>query len=300
MPHSHGGQIHQADGLCLAAQGVAGFQVGFVGLLQQGVFKMDAVNDGAEGGVTAVVRPVGVDHPDFRDGGVPVLADKVGLAEGNVIQIHGQAILTDESIQTFPVQLGKAVQGGNLGGDFILDGQCFGNFQGCFPALHRVDDILLKLRNFRLREVAVQGVDLGGADQGTLALGDNLDTLGGGVGPLVELTGQGFHGKNICAGQGYAFAGGIQLGLREHGFHGVVKQLPGDVFCVVAVEQPHMLQILHAQKILGFAQQAPGFVVQAFLLFYKYTINHGVILLVSLLFPYFRACNARWPMSLLR
>ena len=118
-----------------------------------------------------------------------MLADKIGLAEGDVIQVHGQAIVVDKILQPLFVQLGEALQGGNLGGNFIGNGQGFRNLQGSFPTLHRVNHILLELRQLFLGQIAVQGIDLGGADQGTFALGDDLDALGGGIGPLVELTG---------------------------------------------------------------------------------------------------------------
>ena len=272
----NGRQIHQTDGLGLTAKGIPGGEVGFVGLLEQRIGKGNIVNDGAEGGVPAMIGPVGVDHPDFRDGGVPVLADKIGLAEGDVIQVHGQAIVVDEILQPLLVQLGEALQGGNLGGNLIGNGQGFRDLQGSFPALHRVNHILLELRQLFLGQIAVQGVDLSGADQGTFALGDDLDALGGGIGPLVKLTGQGLHGEHRGTGQLHGSGGGVQLGLGEYGLHGVIKQLLGDVFRVVPVKQPQIFQAGNAQQVAGFAEQTLGLVVQTGLLFHKYTINHGV------------------------
>ncbi len=50
-----GREIHQTDRLFAAAQGAAGRQIVLVGFLQQGVLKGHVVEDGAEGGVAAVV-----------------------------------------------------------------------------------------------------------------------------------------------------------------------------------------------------------------------------------------------------
>ena len=76
-----------------------------------------------------------------------------------------------------------------------------------------------------LGERAVQGVDLGGADQGTLALGDDLDALGSRVSPLVVLTGQSLHGEDIGAGQVQSFPDIVQLGLGENGLDAVCVYL---------------------------------------------------------------------------
>ena len=41
----------------------------FIGLTDGRVFHFNFINDGAEGGMTAVVRPVGIDQANFGDGG---------------------------------------------------------------------------------------------------------------------------------------------------------------------------------------------------------------------------------------
>ena len=84
-----GSQIHQGHGLVFPAQLFAGVEVIFISLLNGGLFDLYVVDVGREGGVAAVVGPIGVDHPDFGDGGVPLLfLGKVLLAEQNVVQIH--------------------------------------------------------------------------------------------------------------------------------------------------------------------------------------------------------------------
>ena len=277
MAHSHGGQIHQTDGLVTTTQSLPGCQILFVGLLQQLVLKGDAVDDGAEGGVAAVIGPVGVDHPDFGDGGVPILLLEVALAEGDVVQIHGKAILLDEGSQTVPVQTDEARKSCHLGGDVVLNSQSVIGIQRSLPGLHGVDDILLDGGNVGIPQVAVQGVDLGGADQGTLPLRDDLDALGGGVGSLVELTGQGLHGEHHSPGQLHGRGGNVQLGLGKDGLDGVVKQLFCDVFRIVTVEQPHIGEAVNAQQIPGVVEKTLCLVGKTLPLFYKYTINHGVI-----------------------
>ena len=272
-----GRQIHQADGLLAAAKGIPDFQIVLVGLLQQGVLKGHVVENGAEGGVAAVIGPVGVNHADFRDGGVAAFFPEIGLAEDDVVQIHGKAVVSDKVRQLVTAQFREAGQGRHLRGDVVTDGEGFRHVQGRFPALHRVNDVFFEFPDVPVRQRAVQSVDLGGADEGSLTLGDDLDALGGGIRPLVKLAGQRLHGENVGAGELDGGRSGIQLRLGEDRLYGVPEQVFRDVFRVVPVEQPDVFQPLHAEKIPGLVQQTLGLVVQTFLFFYKYPINHGVI-----------------------
>ena len=137
-----GGKVHQAQGLFLPMQGSAQAQVAVECLLNQIVADLHVLQDGAEGGVTAVVAPVGVDHLDLCDGGVAMLALEVLLAELDVAQVHGQTVGLNELGQTGLVQLAEAVQRGNLGGDGVLHSQSGLLVQAGFTGFHRVDDVL--------------------------------------------------------------------------------------------------------------------------------------------------------------
>ena len=88
-----------------AAQLPSGSQVVFIGLLQQGIGELHRIDGGEEGGVAAVIGPVGVDHANFRDGGAAALLAEIGLAEGNVVQIHGQPQGLHKIPETLPVQV---------------------------------------------------------------------------------------------------------------------------------------------------------------------------------------------------
>ena len=93
-----GGHVHQAAGLFGAAGLLPQGHIPVKRLLHHGVVDLDIVQDGAEGGVAAVVRPVGVDEADLGDGGIPVLALEVVLAEDDVGMVHGQALLVAERL----------------------------------------------------------------------------------------------------------------------------------------------------------------------------------------------------------
>ena len=57
-----------------------------------------------------MVRPVGVDHLDFGDGGLTLLlVAEVRLEHLDVVEVHGKASLGDERLQPRVVELGEAV-----------------------------------------------------------------------------------------------------------------------------------------------------------------------------------------------
>ena len=108
--------------------------------------------------------------------------------------------------------------------------------------------------------------------QRTLPLGDNLDTLGSRVRSLVKLTGQVLHRKHHSSLQVHIFRGNIQLRLGKYSLYRIVKQLLGDVLCIVAVNHPDILKAGNIQKIPAVAEQCLGLVRQLRLLFHKYSV----------------------------
>ena len=115
-----GGKIHHAAGLLLTAQVGTHGHVAVKRCLHHGIVDLDIIQNGAEGGVAAMIGPVGVDHLDLGDGGVAVLRAEVLLAELDIAQIHGQALFVDELLQALFVQLVEALQRGHSGGHGIL------------------------------------------------------------------------------------------------------------------------------------------------------------------------------------
>ena len=59
--------------------------------------------------MSAVIRPVSIDHLDLGDRGIPVLFLKVALAEQDVVDIHGQAVFADKLLQLFFCKRAEAV-----------------------------------------------------------------------------------------------------------------------------------------------------------------------------------------------
>ena len=155
-----GAHVHEADGLLLAAQLAAHLEVALKGGAHHVVIYLHVREDGAKGGVAAVVGPVGVDHADLGDRGHPALAGKVALAEGDVREVHGQAALVDEGLELRGVKLEEAVEHLHVRGLGVVLAQRGARLEGGLARLHGVDHVVLDRRNVRVAEGALQHVDL--------------------------------------------------------------------------------------------------------------------------------------------
>ncbi len=75
--------------------------------------KAHAVYLGKKGGVTAVIRPVGIYHSQLGEGRVAVLAAEIFAAECNVRLVHCESVLGYHIAQPLVGELGKAVKSGH-------------------------------------------------------------------------------------------------------------------------------------------------------------------------------------------
>ena len=262
-----GAHVHEADGLGVATEFVAHLHVAVEGLLHHGVVDRHVVQDGAEGGVAAVIGPVGVDHADLGDGGVAILIAEVLLAEGDVRLVHGKAALGNKGGKAGFVELAETVEhldGLGLGG---LHVQRLGQIERGDARLDGVHHVVLDGINGGLVQSARDHIDLGGAHGGALALADELHALAGGVGALVKLARQEFDGKDGAIACGELVVGHIDLGLAKDGRHAGPEKLLVDALDVVAVDNPQGLDALDAENFGQLALELlsldvePGFLL---------------------------------------
>ena len=224
--------------------------------------------------MAAVIGPVGVDHAQLRDGRVALLCPEIVPAEADVVEIHRKAALFDQ-LREFLVAAGaKARECLDLRGNLIADLQRLGQRQRRLARVDGVDDVLFDGRKLRVRQRTVEQVHARRAHVRPLALRDDLDALRGRVCPLVELTRQILHGEHARPVRVGLARDEVDLRLGEHRLHGVVKQLRRDVLHVIAVQDAHPLEVLHAGQLLGLAQQAARVVGQLRFFFNKYTVYH--------------------------
>ncbi len=206
-----------------------------------------------------MIGPVGVDHADLRQGGITVLAGKVVPAEGQVVVIHGQAVLADERIHRLGIHGGKAGQGLHVirGGIVLLKGFLF--LQVGLPGFHRVNHMLLHPLQLLRGKVPVQQVNPCAAHSGTAALPHQLNAFLTGGGTLIVLPGKEFHPEHGVGILRQAGVGHIHLRLGEDHRQAPAIQLLLHPFHVVAVQEAETGDGFDLQNMADLPQQLLGF-----------------------------------------
>ncbi len=230
---------------------------------------------GFKSGVPAVVGPVGIQHLDFGNGGIPVFFLEVFLDKGQVFQAHGQFLLVQEVFQAFSVQAPEAVQHGYGFGHIPGHIQGFRLFNGRFLGFHRVDAVFLDFFKVGVGQVTFQQEHFGGCHNGPLSLGDGLDALGGKIFSLVVLAREQFHGKAADAGRDFHFfiPDHIHRCFAEHQASGFLVFFVTEALQIVPVQDPDAFQILQPQGLLEIGTQTCCFHSIFFLLLHKYSSN---------------------------
>ena len=265
--------IHKADGLS-SAKLLADADVLVIGLLKQLILELNVINNGQEGGVTAVIRPVCIDHTYLGDGRLASFRLKVILTEGDIVGVHSQAVLLDKLLEAFFVQRKEAVKGSYGSRDLIVSLEGLRLLESRLTRFNRVDDILLDLSNIIGRKVAVKGIHLCGTDDRSLKLRDDLDALSGTVSALIKLTGQKLNRKCSRTAQINITRCNIKLRLGEYRFYSVIEQVFGDILSIIAVEDADIGKVFDTKKITGIGAQRLCFIGKFPFLFNKYSINH--------------------------
>ena len=274
-------------------------QIVFIGRLHAGIIPPvrtldpDILQMGGEGGVAAVVGPVGIHHPHLGNGGVPMLRiPEIGLQKFQVVQVHSQPQPVQQSGQTVPTQPSEARQRLHHRRLVMGTDQRFRLLHGGLPALHGVDEVALYPVQILLSQPSLQQIYSGVADQGAFHTGHQLNALGAGIRPLVELPRQGLHRQQAVKVPGLGEAlvpDHVHLRLGEYDVLCLLVDGGVDALHVVAVQNADTLQTFDAQKAPQIPQQVPCLRAEPFPLFHKNSIDH-----------YFfssSAFSARWPIS---
>ena len=280
-----GTHVHQAHGLMLALQLCAHVQILLEGQLHRFVVDLHIGELGAEGGMTAMVRPVGVNHAHLGDGGLTADLLEVGLEELDVGLVHGKAALFAELGKALVVELGEALD--NLyrlrHGNLHL--KRLARLKGSLAGLNWVDDVMLDGGNIGFAQSAFQHVHLCAADRRALALAYQLNAFACRIGALVELAGKELDGEHrlprrALSGKsslnlGAAFACHIYLRFAEHDRDALVEQLFGNALHIVAIDKAQPFKRADAQDRLQLMQKLGGLNVETGLFLNINARNHG-------------------------
>ena len=270
-----GTDIHQGNrtlcSLFLAIDFDTASQITLIRCLDHRVFDIAAVNLGQEGGMTAMVRPVGVNHPYFGDGRITLfLTGKIALQELQVIQLHCQTQAGTHFLQRGCIHGDKAGYGIHLCGDCVIGSQCFRLFLGSLSGIHRVNQIATYFIQIRIGQLAAQHIDMGCRYLRTFSLGHQLDTLGTGIRTLVILTRQRFHCQNPVITLRHRILLIIAIVYHRFGEHDVLCLRIGfriNAFHIVTAQLTHIGQCRNFQQFPHAAAQRLGRTVESTALF---------------------------------
>ena len=115
-----GGNVHKAKRFVSSSQFLTVYLIFLIRVGNIGSFYICAVDNCAEGGMTAVVAPVGVYHSYFGDGRTAVFALEIILAELYVIVVHGKAVFFHKVRKAAVIQVQKTVKSSNFRGNVIF------------------------------------------------------------------------------------------------------------------------------------------------------------------------------------
>ncbi len=200
--HAHDGQVHQTDRLVGAAciELAPGIGIALPGGLDGGavetVLELDIFEFCGESGVSAVVRPVGIQHADLGDGGIAVLGiAEIGLNELEIRPGHGKTQGGIQFFQRAVIHGGKSVEDLHIIRFGIFGLQGGGLFHSRFAGIHGVDAVGLDAVKVLSGQVTLKQIGDRRAHHRFLLFIEKLQALLSAVCALVKLTGKGLYGK---------------------------------------------------------------------------------------------------------
>ena len=268
---SNRAHVHQRNrtlgSLFLAVDFYAGSHVAVKCVLHHLIFELYVVDLGKEGGVTAVVGPVGIDHANLGDGRVALFGvAEVGLQELEVVQIHRQTHIVQQIGERTLVHVGKADNRCHAGRDSVLYLEGSRLVHRSLAGVYGVNQVAADLVHVLSGEFAFQNVDFSSGNGRAFAASEQLDALRAGIGALIELTGQRLYRKDGVS----AFRTGkvlvvahISHRLGEYDALCLLVGLRCKSLCVVAAEIAHMSQVFDFQQVVQAGEQAACFDIEA-------------------------------------
>ena len=146
--HGHQGKIHQTDKLILPAliHLFVCVQIILVSLFHGGPVKSlpkgNVFQFCGKSSMTAVVRPVGIQHTDFRHGRVSFFfLLEIILNVQEILKGHGKAQRIIEIFQLLLLQSGKSIQNLHILRFLKIIRQRFRLFQSGFSGIHRINAV---------------------------------------------------------------------------------------------------------------------------------------------------------------
>ena len=161
--------IHETNGLC-SAEFFADLKIIVICALQQFVLEDRVVYARQKCCMTAMIRPICVDHSDLRHRRIPMFGYKVFLTKGYIVRVHCKTVFFYKRFKSRAVKRHKAVKRRNRFRNIVSDGQCCGLRKRRLARFNGVYNMFFYCFKFFFRNISVKHINLRGADNGTVAL----------------------------------------------------------------------------------------------------------------------------------
>ena len=165
----NGSYVHKGDRLG-SSQALSDFQIFLVGLPDSLVLEGHVIDYRVKCCMSAVIRPVCVDHLYFRNCRNSSFFPEVFLAHADVIVVHGKTHLAYESSEGSLIHVIKALNGGNLLRNIINCLESLRHFQRCFPHFNRIDYMTLDCTHVLRAQGSFKEINLGALNNRSVLL----------------------------------------------------------------------------------------------------------------------------------
>ena len=248
--HSGGGHIHQSHRTLSigAIEMDAGLFVFLQGLGNRSrklpFLYIDSSKLRGECGVTAMVRPIGVQHADFRHSRVTLLFIPEIIADHSQIPVaHGETHRRNQRIDACIIQISHALYHRHRLRVFDgkIQGFCFSKAR--FSRLHRVHQEFQNLFPVPFSEMAIKGVHQSATHPRAVLARHDSQALLRRVRSLVILPREEFHSHHQVA-LGQCGCRLIHRRLREHSGYGLLVIRVGQSVHIIAMINPASLDAI--------------------------------------------------------
>ena len=276
--HANNSQIHQGNIPVLASiELLAVSQVLIIGLLDRlriiAILNIYQIHSSGKGSMAAVIRPVGINNPDFSNGRLTLFGiTEVGLAELQILKAHGKAPAVHKLMEGSLVHGGKATKNLYILWHLELHVQGLRLLHGGLTALYCIDVVGFDLLQGSGIHITNQHYYTGSGNLRTLLLGNQLYALGSRISSLIILARQVFHSKHgrIWEAWQLLLVDNIHRWLREYNSLYLGVLLIAEALDIITVEQADSLQPGQAEALYQIVMKLLGWnIKEALSLFYK-------------------------------
>ena len=290
-------QIHQAESFLSAAELCAQLLPQCHSLSERVThcrgLNLDIGDVGGEGGVAAVVAPIGVEDAQLCLVGLATLIAEVLHNGTQIVGVHCQAPLRAESGKLLiALHLGKALQHRN---GLLLCALAIVKAREVFlTRLHSVDVVVADALHILSRHARVEHQQTATLDSNLSRRLNQVNTVDCRSSTLVKLTGEILHSQHCTLCLGHLISHAVGHHLAEYTVAATLQQLVGEAEEVIDAEQTQRLDVerqisielrtqtlsLHAEHLSFLYKYPSGFMILAhfILLYHGYCFNIGCLL----------------------